>query len=84
MVEEKREVMYCIERGITYLYITTYCAQTMFGRAWCLKGTCDIIEAAIKAPSIRVSGLLVSVIWMVTMELVDTVDQVLRARSTDM
>jgi len=46
MVEEKRKVMYCIAAEPSYLYI-----QTMFGHAWCLKGTRDIMEAAIKAPS---------------------------------
>jgi len=54
----------------------------MFGRAWCLKGTRDIMEAAIKAPSIRVSGSLISMIRTVTIGPVDAVDRALRARST--
>ena len=54
----------------------------MFGCAWCLKGTRDIIEAAVKAPSIQVSGSLISVIWMVTIRPVDSVDQALHAHST--
>jgi len=54
----------------------------MFGRAWCLKGTCDIMEVAIKAPSIRISGLLISMIRMVTIGPVDAVDRALCARST--
>ena len=54
----------------------------MFGRAWCLKGTHDIIEAAIKAPSIRVSGSLISVIRTVTIGPVDAVDRALHTRST--
>ena len=40
------------------------------------------MEAAIKAPSIRVSGLLISVIRTVTIRPVDAVDRALRARST--
>jgi len=40
------------------------------------------MEAAIKAPSIRVSGSLISVIWMVTIGPVDAVDRALRACST--
>jgi len=40
------------------------------------------MEAAIKAPSIRVSGLLISVIRTVTMGPVDAVDRALRAHST--
>jgi len=40
------------------------------------------MEAAIKAPSIRVSGLLISVIRTVTVGPVDAVDRVLRAHST--
>ena len=54
----------------------------MFGSAWCLKGTRDIMEAAIKAPSIRVSGLLISVIRTVTIGPVDAIDRALRAHST--
>ena len=54
----------------------------MFGRAWCHKGTRDIMEAAIKAPSIRVSGSLISVIRTVTIGPVDGVNRALRARST--
>ena len=45
----------------------------MFGWAWCLKDTCDTMEAATKAPSIQVSGLLISVIRTVTVRLVDSV-----------
>jgi len=40
------------------------------------------MEAAIKAPSIRVSGSLISVIRTVTMGPVDAVDRALRACST--
>jgi len=54
----------------------------MFGCAWCHKGTRDIMEAAIKVPSIRVSRLLISVIRTVTIGPVDAVDQALCARST--
>jgi len=54
----------------------------MFGHAWCLKGTRDIMEAAIKVLSIRVSGSLISMIRMVTVGLVDTIDQALHACST--
>jgi len=42
------------------------------------------MEAAIEAPSIRVSGSLISVIRTVTIGLVDAVDWALRARSTQM
>ena len=54
----------------------------MFGHAWCLKGTRDIMEAAIKVPSIWVSGSLLSMIRTVTIRPVNAVDQALRAHST--
>jgi len=40
------------------------------------------MEAAIKVPSIQISGSLISVIWMVTMGPVDTIDRALCACST--